>query len=331
MRASVLCALLLVTTAAVGQTDPVAAQALFDEAKRLMAEGHAGDACPKLAESQRLDPGVGTLLNLAECYVQIKQPARAWTTFLEAEAVASREGQAGRARYAKQRASELAARLVRLTVEVPSDARVPSLEVLRDGEVLREPLWGSAVPVDPGPHEIQARAPGYKATVIRVNASQDPVLVRITALEHLDPAPDESTKADEPPPPPPPVVDTTPPLVIDTAPRPIQPLATTSAQRAWGYGVLGTGIAGIAGGAILGILAIERANAATSAGCDATTCPSQNALAISSDAKTFAVGSDVGFAAGASLAVIGFVLVVTAPRTLSSHVSVSSRGVGVMF
>jgi hypothetical protein len=94
VRLGVVAAAILAPLCASAQTDPVAAQALFDEAKRLMASGNNAAACPKLAESQRLDPGVGTLLNLGECYVKIDKLSRAWTTFLEAEAVALREGQA---------------------------------------------------------------------------------------------------------------------------------------------------------------------------------------------------------------------------------------------
>src|SRR5689334_22228130 len=58
-----------------------AAQVLFDEGMRLMSRGDAREACPKLAEAQRLDPGMATQFRLAECYEKTGRRASAWALF----------------------------------------------------------------------------------------------------------------------------------------------------------------------------------------------------------------------------------------------------------
>ena len=76
----VIALLALVTLArpAVAQStsDKAAAQAQFDEARKLLKMGDTAAACDKLAESQRLEPAVGTLLNLATCYEKLGRTAR---------------------------------------------------------------------------------------------------------------------------------------------------------------------------------------------------------------------------------------------------------------
>jgi len=158
---------LALTLAAAGaapaaHASPAAAQALFDEAKKLMADGKHAEACPKLEESQRLDPGIGTQFHLASCYEQIGRTASAWSIFLDVAGASKAAGQADREKVARQRAAALEPKLVRLAIAVPEGAPA-DLEVTRDGVPVGKAQWGTAVPVDPGKHEVTAKAPGKPA------------------------------------------------------------------------------------------------------------------------------------------------------------------------
>src|SRR5262245_25337463 len=115
--------------------DQAAAEALFDEARRLVSEGKQAEAWPKFAESHRLDPGVGILLYLGDCYEAIGKTASAWAAFREAEAGARAARHAEREAAARERAAALEARLASLGVAVPEPRRVAVDEVSRDGEL----------------------------------------------------------------------------------------------------------------------------------------------------------------------------------------------------
>ena len=76
-------------------SDQVAAEALFQEGVALLEEGNANAACPKLAESHRLDAATGTLMALSLCNEAVGKLASAWAGFTEVEGRARREGRAG--------------------------------------------------------------------------------------------------------------------------------------------------------------------------------------------------------------------------------------------
>lgn len=157
-RAFSLLTIFLASMPVVGQTDLATARELFQEGRRLASAKDYVSACPKFEESYRLDPGVGTLLNLADCWEQLGRTASAWARFLEVADVTKRLGQSDRERIARARAAALEPKLSRLRIEVgPSDA---GIEVLRDGNLLGKAQLGVDLPVDPGKHLVEARAPG---------------------------------------------------------------------------------------------------------------------------------------------------------------------------
>jgi hypothetical protein len=162
------------------------AEALFRDGKALMKTGKYDEACPKLAESNRVDPGTGTLLALAFCHEQQGRTATAWAEYSEVMAAAGRQGNSERGRVARGRIAELEPRLSKLGVVVSAEVAIlPGLHITLDGRPLGEPTWGSEVPVDPGDHMIQAEADRKKplSLSVRLRPGADRQTVTILPLE----------------------------------------------------------------------------------------------------------------------------------------------------
>jgi len=156
------------------QADKAAARALFDEARKLASSGKHAEACPKFEESQRLDPGTGAMFNLADCYEATGKTASAWSMFLEAAARLKSEGApAEKEQAARQRAAALEPKLSRLKIVVADGAVVEGLVVRRDGSETKKGSWGTAIPVDPGQHTIEASAPGKKTWKQTIDVAKD--------------------------------------------------------------------------------------------------------------------------------------------------------------
>src|SRR5690349_6994160 len=82
-------------------TPAMTAQSLFDLGKELMKEKRFAEACRALGESQRLDPGGGTLFALAYCHEQSGHISVALSEFKEALSMAQRDGRADREKLAR--------------------------------------------------------------------------------------------------------------------------------------------------------------------------------------------------------------------------------------
>ncbi len=282
----------------------VAAEALFREALQLMGDGNYSDACPKLAESQRLDPGLGTLVNLALCHEAEGKTASAWAEFNEAASLARQNKRPDRERVARAHIRSLEPKLARLVVRVSPEARaMPGLEVLRDGVVLKEGVWGSPIPVDPGRHEVNAIAPGYEAWSAVVEIPPEPG-------QHEATVPELAKKKEEPPP------AATPPA----APPAVEAKASASAprrpfelpQRTVGFVVGGAGAAALLVGGYFGLRALGKAGDVDER-CPNKRCADAGAIELNDEAGRAATVSNIALGVGLVGLGAGALLVLTAP------------------
>jgi hypothetical protein len=282
--------------AAAQPLDPAGSQWLFREGRNLMKQGDLTAACPKLAESLRLDPAVGTLMNLAECEERQGRTASAWQRWAAAADQLPLNDR--RRATAMARASALEAVLPRLVV-TRADAAPAGLVVERDGLVLGPASLGTPMPVDPGRHLIVASAPGRSPR--RYEIAVDSGQVRTIAVE----------------PGPPPV--TAPPVV--SAPRPpvLEPTTRVPRGRAGrtvGYGLLAVGGAALGAGAYFGLQALSarrEADRACATGGALNHCRWSAAPALDRD-RRWSRAADIAFIAGGVATGAGLYLVLRGGR-----------------
>ena len=280
-----------------GETE-AAAEALFLEAKKLAAQKKYAEACPKFAESNRLDRGAGTLIHLGDCYEKNKQTASAWATYKEAASAAQALGRKDWEKLASQRANALEPKLARLTINV--DKANDAVEVSRDGTSVSKASFGVPIPVDVGSHSVEATAAGHKPFKTSVTVSKDGenVEVSVPKLE-AEPVAREAAPAPKP-----------------AEPAPVAPKTDGdgSGQRTVGFIVGGVGVAGLAVGAITGLLAMGKSSDAKASCANDGPCADRSAVDASESARTLGLVSTIGFIAGGVALAAGAALVFTAPK-----------------
>lgn len=296
-------ALLLVTLAAssaLAQSDAAAAEQLYKEGKALAKKGKYAEACPKFDASYKLDKGLGTLVNLADCNERIGKTATAWAQWNEAADLARRDKDE-REKFASDRRDKLEPKLPKLKVEVANP--VSALGVYR-GDVKLEPgSFGVALPVDPGEVTITVRR-GDKVldtqTVTAKAAETASVSLDLGAIDKQfpeeKPAPiptaTATPSATAPPPPPPP---------------------PSSSQKTIGYVVGGVGVAALLTAGVLEYMAMSKKSQADEPDQCLNGYCSPNGFETIDSAKSYAtIGQWVGIG-GVLFTAVGATLIFTAP------------------
>lgn len=287
--------------------DKAAADALFDEARRLMQQHDYARACEKLEASQSIDPAVGTALNLADCYEKMGRTASAWATFRDTVALARKAGSADRERVARERAQSLEGRLSYLTIVAWKGQEVA---IKRDGEALDPAVLGTAIPVDPGTHEISAGASGKRTwrTQVEVRDNADRVSVSVPILGDEAPPQDAATQS---------AADSSEPTPTETQGRtvPHDESSGGSTQRTLALVAAAIGVAGIATGTVFGLKAASNWSDAKGQ-CSGDSYPascSDSAVKLQHEASQAGTISTVSFIVGGAGVAAAAALWLTAP------------------
>lgn len=305
--------MLLANSASAQPKDPAdlaLAETLFREAKGLIDQGQFKEACPKLAESQRLDPAGGTLLLLGLCYEGNSQWASAWTAFNDALASAIKDGRKDREDRARERIAVIEPKLARVALIIPPQlSSLPGLRILRDGKELARAAWSSTFPLDPGPHRFEVAADGHQSfrVEIALSSSGGKQEVSLPASLEKTPAP-ASASASAPPPP----ATSAPPPPLSASPPSPPTESASSPTRTLAYGLGVVGLLGLGAGTFFGIRAISRSGEANDA-CPDVKCSDPSSVNRSKDAYRDATISNVGFGVGVVGLGVGVALLLLNP------------------
>src|SRR5579883_2202081 len=261
--------------------DPAAAESLFRSAREAVGRGDYATACPQFAESQRLDPAPGTLMNLADCEEHMGRTASAWQHFVQAKEQLKADDD--RVPFVQQRIAALEPRVphvvVRLKAGTPAGAKV-----LRDKLVLGQAVLGTSLAIDPGAYTFTVLAPERVARKLEVTLKEGET--KELELEAGDPE-----RAQWPT-----VVAS--PVPQAPAPEAPPPPSDGSGKRTAAFVAGGIGAAGIVVGSVTGILAFGAAGTYKD-NCTANGACNAQGLDAASSGKTFSTVSTVAFVVGA--------------------------------
>jgi len=319
----------LLTGALVLSSPPLLAQSA-DESTRTAARalGSAGveayqandfpTATDKLEKAYALLRAPSLGLWSGRALVKVGKWVEAADRFLE---VTSLQVPTGEYAVQKQAQSDAAAELAALKPRIPAlvvkleGAAPADCSFTVDGQPVASSLLVEGRLVNPGVHVVEARR-GSEQARAEVDASEGE---RKTVVLSLNAAL-------------PPAVAVAPvvaPVQENLSPPPQATSAPSSAQRTWGWVAVGAGGVGLLVGGVTGIVALgKKSNIDSNPNCQNNRCAPSESGAVDSYNSLRTVSS-VGLFAGGGLAVLGAVLVLTAPSRPSTQAFVGPRSIGV--
>jgi hypothetical protein len=265
------------------------ADTLFREGQSLVTAGQIAAGCSKLEESQRVDPKLGRLLNVAYCHEQLGRTATAWSEYNQAAALALQTKQAERESFARDRAATLSRKLSFVQLDL---AATPDLSAVTiDGKSVDHDQWALPFPIDPGTHTLSLAAPGRRARDQPLVIDAPGTLRVVTdALEPLPAGPAVAPAT---------VVPAPAAGPEPAAPSPEAPAKATSAggDRTLGWIVGGTAVAALGVGTGFGFYAMSLRNQADPE-CPGKLC-TPHGKSLIDDASTAATVATIAFIVGA--------------------------------
>jgi hypothetical protein len=290
----VLASLLLNAKAAHAQDSAATADVLFNDARAAMAAKKFDAACAKFRESNRLDPAVGTLFNLANCEAQRGQLVTAWTLYRQV--LEKLPPDDSRASVAKAQIQSLDARIPRLTIRARGEMPAGTVVTIA-GLALSPASLNSPLPLNPGRYAISVASPGrstqeFSVALAEGDAAEFPVFVGASASAPVTPGAEvsrgESASTDD---------------------------DDRNNRELFAYTGIGVGAAGFTLGIITGLVGLHQESLGSQSCSDVTRTCNQAGYDANQSAKSLATVSTVGFVVGLLAGGAGTYLWLTLPDT----------------
>lgn len=331
------------------------AEGLFREAVRFETEGKIPEACTAFETSNRIEPRAGTLIRLGQCREKQGRKVSAWSAYTDS---LTRVKDPRKKKLAQDRIAALEPTLSYLTVSVPDDSGGDGLVVTRNGSTLESILWNRAVPVDAGAYVIAGNAPGHEAwqITIEVGPVGDRVSVEVPHLKAIkalvvEPLAVPSIKepieepklrsVDSPsmasveiphlevldaPADPSPGSSIIKQPIEDPEPRPVDSPSIFTGKRKFALGLVGVGLAAVAGGVVLGVQAKGFENHAFALCPDPAACPDfPHAQDLADRGADRAMYANIAYGVGAATVVGAAILWFTGAPLRDDRVAVTPK------